>query len=145
MAVRIREVMARPWIGVCVPLALIYWQLLIHLPRACHGRTAVLFPANSSPMSYVELALDEVTSAVRGFVDVEFPRSLTQRLYTLVVPNKSETSVCGCHCPREMAVRVHEVMARPWVGVCLPLALSLHYFHCNRIKFNLFFINYCIS
>ena len=38
-----------------------------------------------------------------------------------------------------MAVRM------PWVGVCVPLALSLHYFQCNRITFNLFFINYCIS
>ena len=26
-------------------------------------------------------------------------------------------------CLRDMAVRVFEVMARPWVGVCVPLAL----------------------
>ena len=25
--------------------------------------------------------------------------------------------------PRDMAVRMHEVMARLWVGVCVPLAL----------------------
>ena len=31
-----------------------------------------------------------------------------------------------------------EVPARPWVRVCVPLALSLHYFQCNRNKFNLF-------
>ena len=50
--------------------------------------------------------------------------------------------------PRDMAVRMREILARPWVGVCVPLALSLHclhYFQCNRIKFNLFFINYCVS
>ena len=50
MAVRMREseVMARPWVGVCVPLALVYWSLVIHPPRACRGRAAVRFPANSS-------------------------------------------------------------------------------------------------
>ena len=31
-----------------------------------------------------------------------------------------ETSVHGCHCPRDMAVRMSEVMVRPWVGVCAP-------------------------
>ena len=37
-----------------------------------------------------------------------------------------------------MAVCMHEVLAWPWVGVCVPLALCLHYFQRNRIKFNLF-------
>ena len=27
-----------------------------------------------------------------------------------------------------MAVRVREVMARSWVGVCVPLSISLHHF-----------------
>ena len=35
-------------------------------------------------------------------------------------------------------MRMREVLARPWVGVCVFLVLSLHYFQCNRIKFNLF-------
>ena len=52
-----------------------------------------------------------------------------------------ETAVCGCHCPRDMAVRKREVLARPWVCVCVPLALSLHYFQCTRIKLNLFSSN----
>ena len=51
----------------------------------------------------------------------------------------------SCHCPRDMAMRMREVLARLWVGVGVPLALSLHYFQCDRIKFNLFFINCCIS
>ena len=38
---------------------------------------------------------------------------------------KGETAVHGCHCPSDMAVRMREVLARPWVGVCVPLALSL--------------------
>ena len=60
---------------------------------------------------------------------------------TLVGPNKGETAVCGCHCPRDIAVRMSEVLARPWVCVCVPLALSLLYFKCNRIKLNLFSSN----
>ena len=76
--------------------------------------------------------------------DTGFPRSLTDDYVMLMSPSKGETAVHGCHCPCDMAVGMREVMARPWVGV-VPLALSLYYFECNRIKFNLFFINYCIS
>ena len=57
-------------------------------------------------------------------------------------PNKArELSVAA---RVSMAVRMREVLARPWFGVCVPLALSLHCFHGNfrlrnRIYFNLFF------
>ena len=40
-------------------------------------------------------------------------------------PSKGETAVHGCHCPGDMAVRMCEVLARPWARVCVPLALSL--------------------
>ena len=45
----------------------------------------------------------------------------------LMSPNKSETAVHGCHCPSDMAVRMREVLSRPWVwvSVCVPLAFSL--------------------
>ena len=43
----------------------------------------------------------------------------------LMSPNKDETGVHGCRCPNDMAVRVPEVLAKPWVGVCVSLALSL--------------------
>ena len=43
----------------------------------------------------------------------------------LMSPNKGETAVHGCHCQGDMAVRMREVLARSWVGVCVPLALSL--------------------
>ena len=56
-----------------------------------------------------------------------------------------KTGVHDCHCPRDIAVHMREVLARPWVDVCVPLALSLYYFQCNQIKFTLFFISYCIS
>ena len=35
----------------------------------------------------------------------------------------AKTGVHGCYCLRDKAVRIREVMARPWVGVCVPLAL----------------------
>ena len=47
----------------------------------------------------------------------------------LMSPKKGETAVHGCHCPGDMAVRMSKVLTRPWVGVRVPLALSLsHYF-----------------
>ena len=43
----------------------------------------------------------------------------------LMSPNKGEAAVHGCHCPDDKAMRMHEVLTRPWVGVCVPLALNL--------------------
>ena len=40
----------------------------------------------------------------------------------LMSPSKGETAVHGCYCPRDLAVRTREVMARPWGGVCVLLA-----------------------
>ena len=100
---------------------------MIRLPNACHGRTAVRFPANISHMGCVELALKGFASAGKGLLHTSFPWSLTDSYAMLMSPSKGETAVHGFHCLRDMAVRMHEVMARPWVGVCVPLALSLHY------------------
>ena len=46
----------------------------------------------------------------------------------LMSPNKGDTAVHDCHCQGDVAVRVREVLARPWVGVYVPLALILS---CN--------------
>ena len=35
----------------------------------------------------------------------------------LMMPNKAETAVHGCHCPGDMAVRMPKVLAKPWVSV----------------------------
>ena len=43
----------------------------------------------------------------------------------LMSPNKGETAVDDCHCLGDMDVRMREVLARPWVDVYVPLALSL--------------------
>ena len=42
-------------------------------------------------------------------------------------PSKGETAVLGGHCPGDMAVHMCKVLARSWVGVCVPFALSLAY------------------
>ena len=42
-----------------------------------------------------------------------------------ISPNKGETAVHGCHCQCDTAVRMREVLARSWVFVFVPLALSL--------------------
>ena len=84
------------------------------------------FPANISHMCCVELALKGLALAGKGLLHTTFPRSLTDGYAMLMSPSKGKTAVHGFHCLRDMAVRRHEVMARPWVGVCVPLALSLH-------------------
>ena len=77
MAVRMRKVLARPWVGVrvCHLLLLLLhkftWHTdrqlrLIHLPSACRGGTAVRFPATSSHMCCVELALKGVLCTLLG-------------------------------------------------------------------------------
>ena len=96
---------------------------MIRLPRACRVRTAVRFPANNSHMCSVELAINGLASAGKCFLYVGFPQSLTDGYAMPMSPSKGETAVHGCHFPRDMTVRMREVMARSWVGVCVPLAL----------------------
>ena len=74
-------------------------------------------------MCCVEVALEGLALVGKGF-----PRSLTDGYAMLMSPSKGETAVHGCHCSRDMAVRMREVMARPWVGVCVPLALIIIFF-----------------
>ena len=96
---------------------------MISLSRACRRKTAMRFPANISHMCCVELALKRLASVGKGLLHTGFPRSLTDGYALLMSPSKGETAVHGFHCPCDMAVCVREVMARPWVGVCVPLAL----------------------
>ena len=51
--------------------------------------------------------------------------------------NKGETAVHDCHCPGDMTVRMREVLARPWVGVCVPHALSLSSLYTLQVYFAL--------
>ena len=116
---------------------------MIRLPRACRERTAVRFPTNNSHMCCVELAPKALALAGQSVLYTGCPRSLMSR-------NRGKTAVHDCLCLRDMAVRMREVLARPWVGACVPLALSLNYFQgnfrlCNRIRFNLFFLLYFMT
>ena len=43
----------------------------------------------------------------------------------MMSPNKGETVVHGCHCPCDMIVRMREVLARPWFGVCMALVCTI--------------------
>ena len=67
-------------------------------------------------MCCVELALKGLASAGKGLA-----RSLTDYYAVQMSPSKGETAVHGCHCLRDMAVGMREIMARPWVGVRVPL------------------------
>ena len=72
-------------------------------------------------MCCVVLALKGLASAGKGLLYTGFLQSVTDSYAILMSPSKGETSVHGCHCLRDMAVHMHEVMARLWVGVCVPL------------------------
>ena len=58
---------------------------MTRLPRACRGRTAVRFPANSSHMCCVELALKGLASAGKGLLYRNFPRMRDAEILPLVV------------------------------------------------------------
>ena len=107
---------------------------MIRLPRACPGGTAMRFRGNSSLVCCVELALEGLAVAGKGIKHTCFPRSLTDVYAMLMNPIKGETAACDCDCPPHMAVCVREILARPWVGVCVPLSLRLRYNQCNRIR-----------
>ena len=79
--------------------------------------------SHSSHMCCVELALKRLATAGKGLFYRSLPCSLTDGYAMLLSPSKGETAAHGCHCPRDKAVHIREVMARPWVGVCVPLAL----------------------
>ena len=69
------------------------------------------------------LALEGLPLAGKSLLYMGLLRSLNGGYAMVMTPSKGETAVHGSHYPSDMAVCMHEVMARPWVGVCLPLAL----------------------
>ena len=46
-----------------------------------------------------------------------FPRPLTDSYAMLMIPSKGETALLSCHCLCDMAVCMHEVLARPLHGL----------------------------
>ena len=55
----------------------------------------------------------------------------------LMSPRKCKTAIHGYHVVGDMAVRMCEVLARPWDGVCVPLALTLSHHKCRPLITNL--------
>ena len=62
----------------------------------------------------------------------------------LMRPKKAETAVYGCHYPGDMAVRMREVLARPWVGVRVCHLLLLLFFYVNMLTSCLVNIGPCL-
>ena len=81
---------------------------MIRLSRACRGRTAVWFPANSSHMCCVELALKGLASAGKGLLNTGFPRSLADGYTMLMSPKQLAKQV-----PMAASSRVI------WLGACV--------------------------
>ena len=104
--------------GICA----VFIKYALIIPRACLGRTAARSPAKSSYMCCLRLGLKGVASEGKGVIYTGFSRSLSDGYAMLMSPSKGETAVHGCYCPRDLAVRTREVMARPWGGVCVLLA-----------------------
>ena len=67
---------------------------MIRLPCACCGRTAVRFPANSSHICCVELALTGLASGGKGLIYTGFPRSLTDGYAMLMSFKQLEENRC---------------------------------------------------
>ena len=116
----------------CSPNITHIHQHMIRLPRACRGRTALRFPANSPYMCRVQLAHKRVLCTrlgSRGSLRHGFSP------FMLMNPNKRQTAIHGCFFLRYMALRM-----RSWC-IC---ASRLHYFQGNVRLYNRF-INYCDS
>ena len=73
-------------------------------------------------MCCVELALDRLPCTHLG--SKGFLRRGFSPFAMLVGPNKGETAVCGCHWPRDTAVRMREVLPWPWLVYVCPLLKS---------------------
>ena len=97
-------------------------------------------------LTYVNFLFSEnnvrfYSSAVKGLWDTGLPVHRPDSSATLMSPNKGETAVHGCHYRGGMAVHMREVLARPWVGVCVPLALNLSYRGMYMIVFCILYRN----
>ena len=81
-------------------------------------------PCGSQPTAPTCVVWNWTSLCRKGSLYTGFPQSLTNSYAMLTSPSIGETAVHGCHCPRDMAVCMREIMAMPWVGVCAPLALT---------------------
>ena len=66
-------------------------------------------------------SLSRIAYNCRGIKSVHRPEGYAM----LMSRNADETVVHGYHCPGDMAVRMREVLVRPWVSLRMPLVLNL--------------------
>ena len=82
------------------PTAMPYWWAPV---RVAWGQ-------RSYPLLIIPLSLTERVFFLSS-------RPLLKRKRLIAGYSKVQTAVHGCHCSRDMAVRMRDVMARPWVSV----------------------------
>ena len=141
MAVRMCEVLASPWDGVCVPvtLSLSYW-IYWHTNQ---GNSWYAFPAHAVGGLRCDSQPIAPTCIVWSWRLKEcFALALAEKcLWDTGSPCSLNRQLChaihGYHVVGDMAVRMCEVLARPWDGVCVPLALTLSHHKCRPLITNL--------
>ena len=101
-----------------------FWRTGVPSFRRCSGE-----PLHSGSVKYRDVAEPIALPGPWAWApkkkkkkNKSFSRSLTDSYAMLMGPSEGETAVHRCHCPHDMAVRMREVMGRPWVAVCVPLA-----------------------
>ena len=130
----------------CVELALIGLASAGKgFPRSLTDGYALLMSPvrrNTSHMCCVELALDRLLCTRRKFPPFINRTALPRCWHG---PQQGRNSCPWLSLPAWYGC-AHAWGTGPTVGWSIGApCLDLHYFQCNRIKFNLFFINYCIS
>ena len=105
------------------------WNLNFIFP--CHRKTVGIAAQSmnvENPRAELSLkGMLALASAVKGLWHTEiFPLHWLGGYAMLISPSKGKTAVHGCHCPGDMAVRMREVLARPWVGAKIDLVSCKH-------------------
>ena len=129
MALRMREVLSRRWVVVRMPLALSFE----FTGNQTEGRSAFSAQPIASTCVVWSWRLKEcfvlapaVKMSLMRLCEYTGSSFSSPDGYAMLMSLKgSETAVHDCHCPSDMPLRMGEVLIRQWVGVCLPLALSL--------------------
>ena len=70
-------------------------------------------------------------SCFAGSVKMALSEQSSDGYAMLMRSSEGETAVHGCHCLCDMAVRMREVLARPWVGVCVVCLVAIPWSACS--------------
>ena len=71
-------------------------------------------PSKNNGALIVNLERNPLADFTASAVKIEYIGLVVRRLSVMLMrPDKAATTVHGCHCPGDMAVRIREVLARP--------------------------------